>query len=135
MRATRSCLPHWADECALSPHSLSLNFAAAYLIGPMSALSLVIAALRVPRKRQGLRLAILTACAGLLASVVAVPLPKRPPLQAMRALLINSGLAKLLKQYHSFKLIEEVPIDEVWATESAGRGCWACEGGMVTGRW
>jgi len=78
-----------------------------YLIGPGAPPLLGVAAMRIPRSYRKLRSALIALLLALLA-LTRTKLPT-PNYNLLRSLLIRSGLAGLMKEYHSFRLIEEVP--------------------------
>ena len=77
-----------------------------YLIGPGAPPLLGVAAMRIPRSYRKLRSALIALLLALLA-LTRTKLPT-PNYNLLRSLLIRSGLAGLMKEYHSFRLIEEV---------------------------
>lgn len=77
-----------------------------YLVGPAAPPALAVALLRLPAARRRLRVALVGVLVGLLA-LMKTPLPP-PSYGLLSKLLVRSGLAGLLKEYHSFRLIEEV---------------------------
>jgi hypothetical protein len=90
-----------------------------YLAGPFAPPLVAAAALRTSPARRRLR-------RGLLSLLVALLALSRTPLpvanyRLLRAVLIRSGLAKLLMEYHSFRLIEEVRLIIEWGTAGKGR--------------
>lgn len=86
---------------------VTAGFQAAYLTTPT--LALVAAA---ARRRPKLRAALL-GCLGVLVASLKLPLPRRPPLRLLQTLFIDTGLVKLMKDYHGFRLIEEVAPEEL----------------------
>ena len=86
---------------------VTAGFQAAYLTTPTLALAAAAA-----RRRPRLRAALL-GCLGVLVASLKLPLPRRPPLRLLQTLFIDSGLVKLMKDYHDFQLIEEVAPSEL----------------------
>lgn len=79
-----------------------------YLVGPAAPPLVAAAALRISPAHRRLRAGLLALLAALLAlSRMALPAPNYG---LLRAVLIRSGLARLLMEYHSFRLIEEVSL-------------------------
>ncbi|KAL1520649.1 hypothetical protein AB1Y20_022222 [Prymnesium parvum] len=83
---------------------LTTALQAVYLAAPTALLAAPLLARRLPRRAAA---ALAAAAAALLAST-RLPLPS-PQRRLLSALLLRSGLVRLLKEYHSFRLIEEVP--------------------------
>ena len=77
-----------------------------YLAGPIGMALLTLAAWRTPRQHARLRALFVAVLGGLLSVALGAPLPSRPPVHLLRTLLIDSGLARLFKRYHSFRLVE-----------------------------
>jgi len=89
---------------------LTTGLQALYLTGPTATVALIVSTLRAwstPSTRMRTRCTLLASLLSL-ATLTVTPLPRKAPLRLLR--FLSSGLASGLRDYHSFQVIEEVPL-------------------------